>query len=391
MDYKNYNQTTVTIIGGGSSAHTIIPLLSKGNFKVQLITSKPADWSLTPKLEIDSAEGESASINGRIDRISANYAELIPDSDIILLCMPVSEYNSALNKIALHANLTKPLMIGTVYGQGGFNWMVDHAFRRYDRSNLEYFAIGLLPWICRTKDYGKVGLNYGCKLRNVVAVSNRSKFDSLNRVLLRYLSEVWFNKGQFYLADNFISLTLSVDNQIIHPSRCFRLFEQYAGRWSEEDQIPFFYKDFDQRSADILKQLDDEYSRIRNAIKQVRNESNFDYMLDYLALERFSYGSSNVDIQESFVNSKTLAAIKPPTVKSGNEFRLDTSHRFFTDDIEYGLCIAQWFAQKLGLATPVIDQIVAWARRSSPKLMNYEQGVGLPDSYGIDNLDAALE
>ena len=78
--------------------------------------------------------------------------------------------------------------------------------------------------------------------------------------------------------------------------------------------------------------------------------------LDYLALERLSYQSENSDIRDSFATSATLGAIKPPTLQQedGN-WAIDTNHRFFTDDIGYGLCITKWVADQLGLTVPTID------------------------------------
>ncbi len=79
------------------------------------------------------------------------------------------------------------------------------------------------------KNYGKIGLNYGSKYANVVALSHKSEFNFLNSFL------------------------------------------------------------FDDLSADLLSQLDSDYSLIRNSIKKLYPKIFFSYMLDYLNLERFSY------------------------------------------------------------------------------------------------------
>ena len=122
--------------------------------------------------------------------------------------------------------------------------MVHEMERNHNLSNIVAYAIGLIPWICRTQKYGSLGVNYGCKEVNVVAVSPANKFELLNKIFLNDVCNKWFKKGEFVQACSFLSLTLSVDNQIIHPSRCYGLWKRYGGNWKTKDDIPFFYKDF---------------------------------------------------------------------------------------------------------------------------------------------------
>lgn len=89
-----------------------------------------------------------------------------------MLCMPVHQYRDALNRLAPHINRSKKdVFVGTVYGQAGFNWMVHEVERNHNLTNVVTFAIGLIPWICRTIKYGELGANYGTKAVNVVAVT----------------------------------------------------------------------------------------------------------------------------------------------------------------------------------------------------------------------------
>lgn len=91
----------------------------------------------------------------------------------------------------------------------------------------------------------------------------------------------------------------------------------------------YFYRDYDDLSADLLATLDNDYSKIRNKIKEMFPKNNFEYMLNYLDLERLSYQSCNENIKQSFVNSKTLGAIKTPVVKVENYYELDKIIDFF--------------------------------------------------------------
>jgi hypothetical protein len=372
---------------------------------VQLLTRRPAQWSRRVRLELQSIDQELQQVfEGELSRVSDEPADVIPRSDIVVLCMPVSSYRASLHQIAPHLRSDGPVFVGTIYGQAGFNWMVDEIVEAFDLDSVVSFAVGLIPWICRVREYGSVGVTYGSKVVNVAAVSPRDRFAELDDSFLTAICSQWLGQGEFEQSDSFLSLTLSVDNQIIHPSRCLGLFRRYGGVWSTQEEIPYFYRDFDEPSAELLRALDDDYSKVRDGIRARFPDREFPYMLDYLALERLSYRSANTDIRESFVTSQTLGAIKPPMVQDDEgRWVIDTDHRFFTDDISYGVCIAKWLAQELGLSVPTIDAIIEWAQElrgesyiddgrlleGSPSLTGLHSGI--PPVYGMHSLDDVLE
>jgi len=394
----------IALVGGGSSAHVLIPILSRAGHRISLLSSRPEQWGRDIKMEVRNSNNVPIrEEHGTLSAVSDDPAEVIPNRDIILLCMPVHQYRKALQRIAPYLDRNAPVCVGCIYGQAGVNWMMREVIREYGLQNMTYFSFGLLPWICRTLEYGHSGINYGPKKVNVAAVFPRERFAWLNE---NFLSDVCFNYfgcGEVREAENFLSLTLSVDNQIIHPCRCYGLQKVYGGRWKEQDDVPYFYRDFDDTSADIMRVIDNEYSEIRRGIIRKYPEMNFQFMLNYLDLEHLSYQSCNKNIKESFVMSETLRQIKLPVVLQNGYWRFDVTHRFFTDDINYGLCIAKWFGDQLGIATPMIDEILLWAKAireesycvegklqiSETDLQTFKYGI--PPSYGIESLAAAVQ
>jgi len=283
--------------------------------------------------------------------------------------------------------------------------MVNEVKEKYKLSNITMFSCGLLPWITRTEIYGHSGNNYGPKAVNVATVSPSSEFMILNDILFKDLCYSWFHTGNFLQADNFLSLTLSVDNQVIHLSRLYGLYLKHGGHWNNYSDIPMFYRDFDDLSAELLRNIDAEYTQIRNCIKSMFPHRDFRYMLDYLALERLSYKTSNTDIRESFVNSNTLGQIATPVVQNNNgEWIFDKGHRFFKDDVYYGLCIAKWIAEKLNVDTPIIDNILSWAQGLlcdriidhgrlvlEDNTNTYPFKIGIPSVYGYDTIEEIMD
>lgn len=399
----------IVVCGGGSSAHTLIPLLSQSVFEVSVLTSRPQLWKKEIELEYQTTDGKLIeTFKGNISLATNNPADVVPEAEYIILCMPVHKYREALlNEIGPYIDKTKKeVFVGTIYGQGGFNWMVDEMKQKNSLTNVVTFAFELIPWISRTLEYGVKGVTYGCKEVNVAATYPASYFEQVNAELLNEICYKWFGKGKTLQSDNFLSFTLSVDNQIIHTSRCFGLYNVFGSTWADKSAVPMFYKDYDDVSANLLKDLDEDYSKIRNRIKQLHPEKDYRYMLDYLALERLTYNSCNTDIRESFITSKTLTAIHTPVVRREDGlWELDRDHRFFLDDIYYGNCIAKWIAEQMNIETTTIDAILHWAQElrgeqiidannnlivDSPDLSKPLKS-GLPCYYGIQSFNDLID
>jgi hypothetical protein len=354
----------LVICGGGSSAHTLIPMLADSSFEVSIYTSRPDKWSKNIELEYHDPSGKVLErFSGPLKKASANPAELIPQADYIVFCMPVHQYRACLHQIAPFIDKEKKVFVGTMYGQAGFNWMVDEVKGMLELKHVVSFAFGLLPWICRIIEYGHKGVTYGPKACNYAACYPNSEFQQLDNEFFNQICYRWFGKGKTEQSDNFLSLTLSVDNQIIHTSRCFGMNQVYGPTWKRKEDVPMFYRDYDNVSAKLLADLDADYSKIREKIKALYPAKNFKHMLDYLALERFSYQSHNTDVKESFVNSQTLVSIATPVVQNPQGlWEIDRNHRFFLDDIYYGNCIAKWMAEQLSIEVPTINAILRWAQ-----------------------------
>lgn len=63
---------------------------------------------------------------------------------------------------------------------------------------------------------------------------------------------------------NFLSITLTPSNQIIHPGRIWGVFKDWDGKspFNEKD-VPLIYEDMDDISADAMQYLDDEIQLIK--------------------------------------------------------------------------------------------------------------------------------
>lgn len=398
----------LVVCGGGNSSHILIPFLKNSIFDVYVYTSRPSQWSKTIALEWQDATGKVLdTCKGEIVAASNSAKDLFPDADYVVFCMPVHQYRVALHEIAPYLNKSKEVFLCTLYSQGGWNWMVDEIKHEHGLDNIVTFAFGLIPWICRIKDYGHIGVVYGVqKNANFACAYPKQYFAQISKELIEPICNNNIVHERVEQSDKFISLSLSADNQIIHTSRCLGLYKVHGKEWKTKEDVPWFYKDWDDMSADILRDVDLEYTKIRNAIKSRYPESNFSYMRDYMELERFGYNSEITDIKASFSDFGTLDAIATPVVQNEKgTWEIDKNHRFFLDDIYYGNCIAKWMAEQLNIVTPTIDEILRWAQDvrgesiidddnhlilNSPNL-TIPLKTGIPTVYGFRTIDDCID
>ena len=397
----------LVVCGGGNSAHSLIPFLKDSSFEVSVYTSKPEKWAPEIELQWHDPSGKVLDVfRGPISKASDDPAELFPQADYVVFCMPVHKYRVALHRIAPYLSREKEVFVGTLYGQGGWNWMVDEIRREFSLDNLVAFAFGLIPWICRIMEYGHRGVTYGFKERTCAAVYPDKYFKTVKEEFFDQVCYRHLHMGLVEKNDRFLSLTLSVDNQIIHTSRSFSLWKRYGGIWDSEGEVPYFYRDFDDLSASVMERLDNDYSAVREAIKARFPDRDFSNMLDYLALERYCYLSDINDIKQSFLESESLGEIKTPVVRTPEgRFSMDYNHRFFLDDIYYGVCIVKWMAEKLGLETRQIDEILRWGQSVRHESIIGEDGrlltggkdlsapfkAGIPSVYGFTSIEDCLD
>ena len=85
-------------------------------------------------------------------------------------------------------------------------------------------------------------------------------------------------------------------------------------------------------------------------------------------------------------------------------WKIKTNHRFFTDDIHYGLCIAKWAADRLEINVATIDEIINWAQelrheeliengklKLDSKDVSQKYKSGIPYFYGYHSIDEIVD
>lgn len=77
---------TVCIVGDGNAAHVLIPFLGDTHHTVNLMSLNPAKWERTIRCDWKNMNNEVIkTFVGDINKLSDDFADVIPDADIIFL------------------------------------------------------------------------------------------------------------------------------------------------------------------------------------------------------------------------------------------------------------------------------------------------------------------
>ena len=101
----------VCIVGGGNSAHVLIPFLSTAGHSVNLLTRRPHDWDSVVTCDLTTMKNKVTKTFTGTCKKSCDPKDVIPDADAIILCMPVHQYRNALERLAPYINTSKVRLV----------------------------------------------------------------------------------------------------------------------------------------------------------------------------------------------------------------------------------------------------------------------------------------
>ncbi len=206
--------------------------------ETRLLTRCPEHWS--KRIEVFCKSDTNPITDGHISIISSNAEEVIPGSDLIVICSPVHAYDQILLKIAPHVDQYSH--VGSLFGQGCAHFLAQSLL-----PNSYFFEFQTIPWICRTVQYGKKAYVYGIQkyLRVATNSPDRGKLSAYLESLL--------GRSTITFLPNFLSTTLTPSNQIVHPGRYYGIFHGWDGispYSNSKNDIPLLYSDMDEFSAE---------------------------------------------------------------------------------------------------------------------------------------------
>jgi hypothetical protein len=325
-----------SICGGGSLGHVIAGYLgANADVRVSMLTQRPQLW----KNDIEVHTPEQTIIHGHIHTISSNPEDVIPQANIILLCLPGFAIKQQLQLIKPYVKSTT--FVGSVFSSTGFFFNAMEILNE----DVPLWGFQRVPFICRTREYGQSANLLGYKSNLNIAVERTDEKEDF-----RLLIEKLFNTP-VSLLNNFYEATLTNSNPLLHTSRLYTMF----GASNEGRTFPrmiLFYEEWTEEAAQLLIDMDEEFFRLLEVLPVKPN---------YLPRILEYYESHDArSLAQKLSSIQGFKGITSPMKQTAQGWIPDFTSRYFTEDFPYGLHFIWQLAKEKGIATPKIDMVYQW-------------------------------
>lgn len=368
---------TICVCGGGNEGHALAAFLSaQPGVEVNVLTRRPKLWR-SEIVFFERATGVQFAGTPKI--VSSDPADVIPPSDIILISLPSQFIPEVLRTIAPYYNDQKGMWIGSLPGTGGFEWMVQKTIGK-----ALIFGTTRVPFECRIKNYGREVTITGKKRGLAVAAVPRDRTEEISEIL----------QGIFHVPvsplNNYLAVTLTTSNAILHPSRLYRLFQGWTDTIFYE-RPSLFYDEWDDTSSEVLLACDKDVQDICRAIPLD--------MTAILPILRYYEVADKSGLTQFFRNCASFKGEAQHYKKVGEGYVPNFECRYFKEDFPYGLLTIRAVAQLFDVPTPMIDDILIWGQRhlGGEYLVNGKVNVpglrdaGIPQLFGIHTARQLLD
>lgn len=325
----------ICICGGGNLGHVITGFVAaKRDYEVSLLTRRPEQWYKT--LHIYTPDGKI--IKGTLQQITSNAAEVIPQADIVLLCLPGYGIVDTLQTILPYLKPQTP--VGSIVSSTGFFFEA----MRILPETVPLFGFQRVPFIARVEDYGKSAHLLGYKSSLSMAVERGD-----GAVLARIIEEMLDTPVQ--LLANYYEASLTNSNPLLHTSRLYSMWHD----WHEGVVYPVqpqFYSDWTDEASQLLIDMDAEFFRLLEVLPVT--PGSIPTVLDY-------YESTDAaSLTRKLHSIEAFKGLLSPMKKVGDGFIPDFQSRYFTEDFPYGLAIIHRLMQEHHIDGPHIQQVYDW-------------------------------
>ena len=324
----------ICICGGGNLGHVCAGFLANRGHQVSILTTKPERWS--SEIEIVAPDG---IVTGRLAHISSNPKEVIPQADIIFICLPGYAIHEELEKITPF--LPVGSIVGTVVSSTGFFF---EAFKVLS-TDITLFGFQRVPFISRTIEYGKKAELKGYKETLSVAIEQTDEKEPVRQQLERLFEK------PVTLLDSYYEVSLSNSNPLLHPSRLYTMWKDWESG-IVFPRNPQFYVEWTIEASELLIQMDEEFQNLLNILDL--KPGCIPTVLDY-------YESTDAEsLTNKLQTIKAFQGIYSPMKEVRGGFIPDFSSRYFTEDFPYGMRFIVETAKKQNIEIPTIEEVYRW-------------------------------
>lgn len=335
MMYKRYK---ICICGGGNIGHALAAILgSRQDLDVRILTGSPQKWKHNMEAKVE----ETTKLVTMQNIITDDPFVSVKDADVIFITVPSHARAEMLKKISPYVKENS--WVGGVPGSGGFEWIAKALLG--DKVNI--FGLQRVPYISRIIEYGRSVNITSVKKEIYVATLCKNKSNEIKEIL-NYIFQV-----PVHLLENYLEVSLSTSNPILHPSRLYGMFSNWKNGQYFKSKI-LFYEEWDDLSSKILLSCDEELQQICKAIP-IR-------LLGVKSLKEHYESQNEKEFSKKIKSIKAFKGIETDMVHIKDGYAPNFQSRYFLEDIPFGLVMLKGIGEITKVKTPTMDSIIQWAQ-----------------------------
>lgn len=329
----------ITIVGGGNIGTQFAVHCAEKGHEVKIFTSKPELFVNNLKI-VD--EKDTVVREAEIVLATNNEEEAFKAAELIFVTLPAYCMKNIAQSILPHVE--KGTMIGLIPGTGGGECV----FKACVEKGAIVFGLQRVPSVARLKKYGEVVCATGYRDELFLAAIPNQYAQECSEMI----TEIFDMKC--IALPNYLNVTLTPSNPILHTTRLKSLFDDYYEGKSYE-YVPLFYEEWDDKSSHLLLACDDEVQQLCKKLEMID--------LSYVKSLKTHYESETAEkLTQKLRSIKSLQGLKTPTAGTENALLPDFSSRYFIADFSYGLAIIEQIAEFADLDVPNIRETMNWYR-----------------------------
>ncbi|MGN0636291.1 MAG: ketopantoate reductase family protein, partial [Acutalibacteraceae bacterium] len=199
----------ITVVGGGNIGTAMCAEFAEHGHTVSLLTSKPDRFG-----EVLSVwnEDEGKEYSGRMQKISDRAQDVLPDAQVVIVTLPAFLMPAFAQSSLAH--MVPGTILVAMPGYGGVEFM----FRKHVQKGVILVGFQRVPAVYRLIEYGRISRLSGRRAELLYATMPNRVPDCVQSTL-----ETVFSMPCRKLP-NFLSVTLTPSNPILHTTRLYALF-----------------------------------------------------------------------------------------------------------------------------------------------------------------------
>ncbi len=342
----------LVVLNGGNLGIACLAMFSRQtDYNISLYSARKAYD--TERIRISGILEEEVQVQPCVTEL----AEAIRDADVLLLTAPAYLHRQQLRSLA--PILRPGVWVGALQCSGGF-----FAIAREELGpQARLWGFQRPPYTARKSECGNTVHILGHKPVNRIALSPSSDEESSELV-----ATLACLLGSEIELCHPIEAMLTNSNPLLHPAR---LYELQAGeiQLRHYKRKPLFYEEWGNIASELYIRMDEELAALYRALSQGRPKPlGIKSVLEY-------YEQKDATGLTRKLNSITAfrGITAPCKALDNGDYTLDLESRYFTEDLCYGLTTIKSAANTLGIPTPTIDMVLAWATQlMGEDLSSYE-------------------